>query len=144
VDSFTIPRPDIDTLDEGECLRLLATEDVGRIAVVLGRQPLIFPVNYVLDGNVVVFRTDPGTKLVAASLEKVAFEVDYIDRETHSAWSVVVQGVGQEVTGAYSGLFEHLRSLPVTPWAPGDKARWVRVLPVHITGRRVAAPASAR
>ena len=47
---------------------------------------MIFPVNYVLDGKTFVFRTDPGTKLVAASLEKVAFEVDHIDREARSAW----------------------------------------------------------
>lgn len=134
--------PDIETLDERECLRLLATEDVGRIAVVLGRQPLIFPVNYVLDGKAVVFRTDPGTKLAAASLEKVAFEVDHIERETRSAWSVVIQGVGQEVTRSYSRLFDHVRSLPVVPWAPGDKERWVRVVPTHITGRRVTSSAA--
>jgi nitroimidazol reductase NimA-like FMN-containing flavoprotein (pyridoxamine 5'-phosphate oxidase superfamily) len=127
----------IETLDERECLRLLATEEVGRIAVVLDNQPLVFPVNYVLDGHAVVFRTDPGTKLVASSLEKVAFEVDHIDATTRTAWSVVVQGVGQEITAAYHDLFDHIRSLPVLPLAPGPKERWVRVNPLHFTGRRI-------
>jgi nitroimidazol reductase NimA-like FMN-containing flavoprotein (pyridoxamine 5'-phosphate oxidase superfamily) len=133
--------PNMEALDERECLRLLATEEVGRIAVVLGRQPLIFPVNYALDDKAVVFRTDPGTKLATASLEKVSFEVDHIDRANRSAWSVVIQGVGQEVTRSYSRLFDHVRSLSVVPWAPGEKARWVRVVPTHISGRRVTSTA---
>ena len=41
----------MDVLAEDECLQLLATQDVGRIAVVLGRQPFIVPVHYVLDGD---------------------------------------------------------------------------------------------
>jgi nitroimidazol reductase NimA-like FMN-containing flavoprotein (pyridoxamine 5'-phosphate oxidase superfamily) len=129
--------PTIESLDEPQCLELLATEEVGRIAVVLGRQPLVFPVNYALDGEAIVFRTDPGTTLAAASFARVAFEVDHIDRTTHSAWSVMIQGVGQEITPAYGKLFAHARSLPITPWAPGSKEHWVRVIPRQITGRRV-------
>jgi hypothetical protein len=33
-----------------------------------------------------------------------------------------------------------LRSLPLSPWAPGDKARYVRVRPRAISGRRVRIP----
>ena len=134
--------PGIEVLAEEECLQLMATQDVGRIAVVLGRQPFIVPVNYVLDGETIVFRTDPGTKLVGASLERVAFEVDHIEPEHKAAWSVHVQGVGQEVTAAYRELFERVRSLAVHPWAPGDKQHWVRVFPKEISGRRLS-PASA-
>lgn len=129
--------PHIEALDEEECLRLLASAAVGRIAVVLGRQPFIMPVNYVLDGDDVVFRTDAGTKLVGASLERVAFEVDHLEPERKEGWSVVVQGVGQEITSAYSKLFDRVRALAISPWAPGEKEHWVRIIPREITGRRV-------
>jgi nitroimidazol reductase NimA-like FMN-containing flavoprotein (pyridoxamine 5'-phosphate oxidase superfamily) len=125
-----------------ECLDLLAEQEVGRIAVVLGRQPLIFPVNYVLDGDTIVFRTDPGTKLAAASFELVAFEVDRIDHR--GSWSVLVQGVGHHVTPEFSRVFERVRTLAVTCWAPGDKEHWVRVLPKEITGRRLVATESTK
>jgi hypothetical protein len=82
-----------------------------------------------------VGRTDPGTKLAAASYERVAFEVDCIDHRR--SWSVLVQGVGQSVTPDFRRLFERVRALAITPWAPGDKEHWVRVLPGEITGRRL-------
>ena len=109
----TNARTEIEVLTREECLRLLAAEEVGRIAVVLGRQPLIMPVNYVLDGETIVLRTDPGTKLATGSLERVAFEVDHIDRERQAGWSVLVQGVGQRsrprTVASLSG-FERWRS----------------------------------
>ena len=132
-------RATLEVLTREECLQLLAAEEIGRIAVVLGRQPLIMPVNYVLDAETIVLRTDPGTKLATASFERVAFEVDRIDRDRQSGWSVLVQGVGQEITSAYSRLFERVRALSITPWAPGDKEHWLRIMPVEISGRRVGA-----
>ena len=50
-------------LDRDQCLRLLAEDEIGRLAVIAGNTPAIFPVNYALDGDTIVFRTDPGTKL---------------------------------------------------------------------------------
>jgi hypothetical protein len=32
------------------------------------------------------------------------------------------------------------RALPLYPWAPGDKARYLRVAPVSVTGRRIRIP----
>jgi nitroimidazol reductase NimA-like FMN-containing flavoprotein (pyridoxamine 5'-phosphate oxidase superfamily) len=133
----TNARAEIEVLTREECLRLLAAEEVGRIAVVLGRQPLIMPVNFVLERDTIVLRTDPGTKLATASFERVAFEVDHIDRQRQVGWSVLVQGIGQEVTAAFSRLFEQVRALAITPWAPGDKEHWLRIMPVEISGRRV-------
>jgi nitroimidazol reductase NimA-like FMN-containing flavoprotein (pyridoxamine 5'-phosphate oxidase superfamily) len=133
----TNARAEIEVLPREECLRLLAAEEIGRIAVVLGNQPLIMPVNYVLERETIVLRTDPGTKLATANFERVAFEVDQVDRERQAGWSVLVQGVGQEITPAYSRLFEQVRALAITPWAPGDKEHWLRIMPVEISGRRV-------
>jgi nitroimidazol reductase NimA-like FMN-containing flavoprotein (pyridoxamine 5'-phosphate oxidase superfamily) len=127
----------IQNLSWDECLEVLREEVVGRLAVAVGGQPLIFPVNYVLDGEMVVFRTDAGTKLAAATLGQVAFEVDRLDRDRRTATSVVVQGVGQEITSDFQRLFEHFQTLDLVSWAPGEHTRWVRVIPREITGRRV-------
>jgi nitroimidazol reductase NimA-like FMN-containing flavoprotein (pyridoxamine 5'-phosphate oxidase superfamily) len=62
-----------------ECVDLLAQHSLGRLAFVgkVGVMPLIIPVNYMVDGETLVFRTDPGSKLTAAILgAPVAFEVD--------------------------------------------------------------------
>ena len=59
-------------LDEDECWRFLAKYSIGRVAIVHFNTPMIFPVNYVVDGHSVVFRTSPGTKLAMATLEQPA------------------------------------------------------------------------
>ena len=51
------------------------------------------PVNYVVDQHSVLFRTDEGTKLDAASRgARVAFEVDGAEEATRTGWSVLVGG----------------------------------------------------
>jgi nitroimidazol reductase NimA-like FMN-containing flavoprotein (pyridoxamine 5'-phosphate oxidase superfamily) len=127
----------IEEIAADECLRLLATQKVGRVGVVLDNQPLILPVNYALDGDTIVFRTDAGAKLVAASLERVAFEVDEIDPRGRMGWSVLVQGVGQELRRADGEAFERAQALPIVPWVGGEKQHWVRVVSRQISGRRV-------
>ncbi len=120
-----------------ECLRLLATEEVGRLAVVVDHQPKVFPVNYALDGDAVVFRTAPGTKLEAVSRSLVAFEVDRLASPTR-AWTVTVEGLAQEITSADApGLRERLAALRVRPWASGDRLHYVRIVPLSVTGRRL-------
>src|ERR1700677_2914932 len=68
-----------ETLSVDECLELLKAHQFGRVAVVIDGQPIIFPVNYAIDGDAVVFRTDPGSKLSGAAMGRVAFEVDGVD-----------------------------------------------------------------
>ena len=52
-------------LDAAECWRLFRSAEVGRLAVSIANYPDIFPVNYVVDGETIVFRTGAGTKLAA-------------------------------------------------------------------------------
>ena len=138
----TGPGADMQALTRQECLDLLADHEVGGIAVLLGRQPPIFPVNYVLDGDTIVFRTDAGTKLAAASFEHIAFEVDDIDHRR--SWRILVQGVGHHVTPEFRRVFERVRTVPMTCWAPGDREHWLRVIPTEITGRRLVATESTK
>lgn len=51
------------SLSEAECWTLLSSYDLGRIAFVIDGWPQVFPVNYVAEGGVVVFRTATGAKL---------------------------------------------------------------------------------
>ena len=126
-------------LSKGECFELLAREHLGRVAVVDDLGPVVFPVNFVLDRHMVVFRTGEGTKLdTACRGSRVAFEVDGADAAAHTGWSVVVRGEAVEVTGPAE--LARLRKLPLQPWAPGAKTHYVRILPAVLTGRRIVAP----
>ena len=125
----------IEELSQTECLRLLAAHEVGRVAVVVDGRPVILPVNYRTDDGTVVFRTDAGTKLQGAAMSHVAFEIDEIDQDSHEGWSVLLEGVGQDITDTVDARSEELRILPVSPWAPGDKAYWIKVVPRGLSGR---------
>jgi nitroimidazol reductase NimA-like FMN-containing flavoprotein (pyridoxamine 5'-phosphate oxidase superfamily) len=128
-------------LADVECHKLLAERHLGRLALTDPDEPVIFPVNYVLDEGAVVFRTDPGSKLDAiAGGARVAFEVDAVDEGSRTGWSVVVRGRAAEVSEPAD--LDRLRGLPLYPWAPGAKARYVRIRPVSVTGRRIAMPAN--
>ena len=74
-------RSGFEVLDRRECLRLLAGEDVGRVGVVEAGSPLVLPVNFGMDGDIIVFRTGPGTKLSEARGHPACFEVDHFDPE---------------------------------------------------------------
>ena len=135
-----IDRNGLERLDRAECLRLLSFRGVGRVAVTVGALPAVFPVNYALDGDGVVFRTASGTKLAAAAGNAVvAFEVDEIDPIDHSGWSVLVVGPASEVSAP--AQLERARRLPLSPWAPGDRGRFVRIAASLVSGRRISAVA---
>ena len=126
------------TLDRAQCLERLAGDDVGRLAVVVGGAPHILPVNYVLDGECIVFRTDPGTKLHAALRAPACFEIDRFDHERRIGWSVVAHGQLEELTRYDRVTLERISAMDVIPWAAGDKAHWMRLIPSYFTGRQLA------
>jgi len=122
-------------LSTEDCFDLLRGEAVGRLAVSIRDHPDIFPINFVVDRGGIVFRTAEGTKLAASVLGRgVAFEVDGLDSEDGSAWSVVVKGHAVEIE-RLDDLLDALE-LPLFPWHASPKHRFVRIEPVDITGRR--------
>ena len=124
-------------LSTHECLDLLRTSDVGRLAVSVTNLPDIFPINYVVDRGTIVFRTPEGTKLAAAVLGRgVAFEVDGVDKAAGEAWSVVIKGHAIEIERAQE-IFDAL-DLPLFSWHAAPMHRFVRIEPVDISGRRFA------
>jgi uncharacterized protein len=124
-------------LSEAECTELLAGHHFGRLGVVSDGAVSIFPVNYVFADGRVAIRTDPGTKLSAAALGRVAFEIDEVDDGTRTGWSVLLRGTGYDVTDSIDTASEQVRQFPVDAWAPGERASWLRVEPTSITGRRI-------
>jgi uncharacterized protein len=126
---------ELEVLGEEECRALLAANRVGRIAIVVDDQPAIFPVNYVFDDNSIVFRTN-WPVLAHASLALLAFQMDRLDIGLQSRWSVMVQGVGHDITEALDVASEHLQDVPVPPWVPGSSPRLLRLVPRTITGHR--------
>jgi nitroimidazol reductase NimA-like FMN-containing flavoprotein (pyridoxamine 5'-phosphate oxidase superfamily) len=119
-------------LTADDCYALLGTQPVGRLAVPDGVQgPLVVPVNFLLDGDVIVFRTDMGTKVRALRQGPVSFQVDFIDWIHHTGWSVLARGV------AYEATHWEVEHLDLDPWAEGDKTHWIRLIVDDITGRRL-------
>lgn len=122
-------------LSREECLQYLASRGVGRLAVAAPEAPpIVVPVNYVLDGDVVVFRSGTGPKLRAIRGTPVSFQIDEIDPLHRTGWSVLVRGK------AYEATHWEIDHLTLESWTPGDKGHWVRVVPDAITGRRVVQP----
>jgi nitroimidazol reductase NimA-like FMN-containing flavoprotein (pyridoxamine 5'-phosphate oxidase superfamily) len=121
-----------DLLGTDECVALLGSRSFGRIGMKVADDPIVLPVFYaVIDGEV-VFRTDPGTKLIAAVLGlRVAFEVD----DVNEGWSVLVVGRADEVR--MPSVAESLQSRLDAFWPGGERDRIVRVAVERITGRRL-------
>lgn len=119
-----------------ECWAALADHRVGRVAMLGGHGPEIYPVNYAVDGRSIVFRTERGSKLEGLlRWPSVAFEIDHIDPLERSGWSVLVKGQAREVTAA--GELATVRRLVMEVWAIGEKPHWVRIVPDEVTGRRL-------
>ena len=120
-------------LDRAECLRLLARSNIGRIAVNAAALPMILPVRYALDDEVVVLCLGVGSTLDQATRHAVvAFEVDGSDLE--GEWSVSVVGVARPVPDGDETT--RAETLPLPRWWLGRPHRFVSVSTEHVTGRR--------
>ncbi len=120
-------------LTEEQSWAVMAGCKLGRLVTVVDRHPEIFPVNFVVDGRSIVFRTAEGSKLFTLTINAgVAFEVDGWDGT--GGWSVIAHGQAVEVRD--SREIDHLERLPLRPWVPTVKAHWVRLRPTELTGRQ--------
>jgi uncharacterized protein len=128
----------LEVLERGEALRLLEHAQVGRVAFVADGEPLVFPVNFVVEGESIVFRTAAGSKLDAAmGGALVAFEVDETDERLRAGWSVLVRGPARLVTDPIERAA--LDRLPLRPWAHAPKPHYVRIETRTVSGRRLPA-----
>jgi nitroimidazol reductase NimA-like FMN-containing flavoprotein (pyridoxamine 5'-phosphate oxidase superfamily) len=129
-------RGDLVRLTRGQCTDRLASKSVGRLAYVARHGvPDIVPVNYELDGEDVIIRCAPGPKLQAAERgEVVAFEVDDLDDDLHTGWSVVVVGRAVRISPL---LTDRAGTHLPESWARGPRRHGIRIHPGRIDGRRL-------
>lgn len=127
--------PPVVQVSDREAWELLRATQVGRLATQAAGELDIFPINYVVDGSTLVFRTAPGTKLLELTVHgAVAFEIDgWTD---HSAWAVIVKGTAEALE--LQRDIDHADELPLVPWIPTIKDRYVRITPTSISARRFA------
>ncbi len=89
----------LEVLTPQDCLRLLGSVRVGRIAYTDQALPAVQPVTFLLDNDAVLVRTGAGAQLASAARNAVvAFQVDQLDPESRSGWAVMVVGYAQEIT----------------------------------------------
>jgi uncharacterized protein len=135
----SIDHAGLEILPLAECLRLLASVPVGRIGFHADGEIVVLPVNHVVDGQGVIFRTARGSKLSAAEAQDlVAFEADDYDPQTRTGWSVVVNGHAETVYE--DAQIQQFARLDLHPWATAvDRPFWIRIRPVSVTGRQIPA-----
>jgi uncharacterized protein len=130
------PTTDLEEISEDECLLLLEQHTLGRIALMVNDQPLMFPVNYDVHNRIITFRTAKGTKLFCAPGSRIAFEIDDYDPSTGVGWSVLVKGLAVDSTTALDEVSWKARAAAPQPVAPGVKVHWLAISPTQISGRR--------
>lgn len=124
-----------EVLSRAECLRLLATTTLGRIAISVNALPAILPVRFALDDGEIVFRATPGTALDAATRGAiVAFEADGVEPGS-GPWSVLATGGARHV--AEQAELVRASRLPLRAWSSTQPDRVVAVSPQLLSGRRL-------
>jgi hypothetical protein len=130
----------LEALDHEECWRMVglaAAVGVGRIAFCTDGAQHVLPVNFACARRSIVVRTAERTMLHRlGSGADVAFEVDHLDPDRKAGWSVLIQGRLWPMTTPTDLLPDD--RLRLHPWAAGDRDSWIRVIPSHVSGRRVS------
>lgn len=118
----------VEVLEALECKRLLVSASVGRLGYSTSNEQRIVPMNYVLADDHLVFRTASDNEVAHfASGRAVAFQVDEMNQQQQSGWSVLVSGTAQKLPSA------SLRAMDVgetpEPWAAAPQSEPLSALP---------------
>jgi nitroimidazol reductase NimA-like FMN-containing flavoprotein (pyridoxamine 5'-phosphate oxidase superfamily) len=121
-------------LTEAECKQLLAEHTAGRIGFMAPEGPQILPVTYQYRNGSVIFRTSPvGALSGLVRRTSVAFEIDGIDEQDKSGWSVLVLGFAEAM--AHNYLLTSAWETGPVPWADGIRNLFIEIKPRKISGR---------
>lgn len=135
----TSPQPgELVVIGRDACIDHLEEAPYSRIAFVVDDEPVVLPVNHLLQGGAIYLQAAPGSKLgSAAAGQIVVIQADEGDAERRLAWSVMVRGRASIVTA--DAELEALHAADFQPWAlPEDRSFWIRVDVHDIDGRRIA------
>jgi nitroimidazol reductase NimA-like FMN-containing flavoprotein (pyridoxamine 5'-phosphate oxidase superfamily) len=120
-----------------ECRRLLTSGVFGRVALSTPAGPHIVPVNYSVVNDLIVFRTTPYSVLGSEGRNALmAFEVDHVDYEYGTGWSVVARGRGDVITDSRE-LDVITSSWSPRPFASGQRNVYFGLRWAELTGRRL-------
>lgn len=123
----------VSVMTEDECWEMLRNQPIGRVAMTIGDEVEVFPVNYEIRENSLYIRTAEGTKLFGIALGRpVAFEID--DWDDESGWSVIAKCAAHQLDHAYE--IQEAEQLGLTRWVPDTPDVLVRLNPMKVTGRR--------
>lgn len=119
-----------------ECRELLSAGVIGRLAFATPDGPRIVPLNYAIVDDTIVLRTTPYSEVARYAVgTEAAFEVDELNHQRQTGWSVVAVGRIEEMSVAE---LQELRSLWVPrPWAGGLRNVYLRLRWRQLTGRRL-------
>lgn len=120
-------------MSNGEAWRFLEHTRFGRLALSVGNQPDIFPINYLAHDGKLLMRTNPGTKLAELTINgSVAFEIDGLAE--NEAWSVVLKGTARVLESQTE--IDAVSELPLAPWLQTLKYTFVEIVPSSVSGFR--------
>lgn len=126
--------PSLRELGPDQCESLLRSERFGRVSLLTPHGLEVVPVNYVVHGDAILVRITPDGALARYGHgNHLAFEVDLVDPERWSGWSVVARGLGQ-VSDVDPDDVRPVGARP-TPWASGDRGKELRIEWTRLTGR---------
>jgi hypothetical protein len=128
---------DVEVLDEAECLALMATMSLGRIAFTEGALPAVQPVAFALGDGEVFVATHRGSNVAVASRDAVvAFEVDDFDAGARTGWNVTVVGATRVISDADE--VGRLDEFGLQPWTPADGHCYIGIQTRLVRGRRIS------
>ncbi len=125
-------------LTEAECLSLMGTESIGRIAFVNAEGQQLVPVNFIVVDDLIYFRTSHDSLLSGFERghDDVAFGIDHHDDSTRRGWNVTVHGHARQVEDR-ANINKILGDHRLAPWAGGVKPLVIEISPRCLAGRRV-------
>ncbi len=130
-------RHGLEVLSLSQCLALLRSRPLGRLAYLEAGGPTVVPVNHLVDGPSVVLRSLSGGKTDAVlNGQSVAFQLDEHDPARGTGWSVLVRGRAVPVDDAEEiARFE----AELDSWAVQnhEDVTWLRIVAEEISGRRL-------
>ncbi len=125
-------------LTETDCIELLSTTTVGRVAFVDADGVQLLPLNFAVIDDEIYFRTATDSTLhqLAEGLDDVAFEIDHHAEASPVGWNVTVKGSTSRVSDPELRdrvmAWERLR-----PWAGGERGEVIHLARRSVAGRYV-------
>lgn len=124
-------------LSQERCWDLLRSNTTGRFGFLQQGRVMILPVNYLVDGQSIYFRTAGDGSIAEAvpSLES-SLQIDDSRADRSEGWSVLVSGASSRVED--QDLLTRLwGKVMAEPWAGGERNLFIRIHAESVTGRHV-------